>query len=302
VAALLANQGQTPPAAASAFSQKLRAVLDYITPLHLVDPTAATFRPQSCRSLHDIIRYAHEKAIQTMFGLGDIASGSSSRCRKLATDLPLDIYLLDVGGAFVEEGGGETVAPEHLAAPPFLAIWQGLSHPDIDWHSHLHFDWKGFGDMALSGGVASGGAKDFASYAVVSPDYLNLNMRFGFHFTLVDCLCGPEPRANYCQLRFAGGGGDYQGRSLRLTLLNRILLGLGFEVSIRGDLLDARVSSYPARELSTLLSAVGRLLGMTKLLDMVLRAEDIDLYTEQFFKGSGRFAGRSDLSAEAADQ
>jgi pyruvate,water dikinase len=276
----------------SAYGRKLRALLDHITPLHLLDPGDPDFRPQSCRSLHDIIRYAHEKAVQTMFGLGDIACGASSRCRKLATDLPLDIYLLDVGGAFTDGGQGP-VAPETLRSAPFLALWQGLSHPEVDWQSHLHFDWKGFGDMALSGGIASGGAKDFASYAVVGADYLNLNMRFGFHFTLIDCLCGGESRANYCQLRFAGGGGDYQGRSVRIDLLQRILGRLGFEVSVRGDLLDARLIGYPAEELRTLLVEVGRLLGMTKLLDMVVREEEIEQRVEQFFHGAGRFDGPS---------
>jgi len=303
VAALLARKAAANTTVASAFSRKLRSLLDYITPLNLVDPTATTFRPQSCRSLHDIIRYAHEKAVQAMFGLGDIVSGSSSRCRKLATPLPLDIYLLDVGGAFTDGGeGGAAINLEHLKAPPFLSVWQGLSHPEIDWQTHLSFDWKGFGDMALSGGVASGSSKDYASYAILTPDYLNLTMRFGFHFTLVDCLCGAEARANYCQVRFAGGGGDYQGRSTRIILLDRIFRRLGFEVNIRGDLLDARISGYSADQLCVLLAEVGRLLGMTKLLDMVLQAEDIDHYTEQFFIGAGRFAGHADPPADSADQ
>ena len=286
VAGLEADDRQRKDRKNSAYGRRLRSLLDHIAPLHLLDPGAADFRPQSCRSLHDIIRYAHEKAVQTMFGLGDIAGGASSRCRKLATDLPLDIYLLDVGGAFAEDGGGE-VAPETLRSAPFLALWQGLSHPRIDWQSHLHFDWQGFGDMALSGGIASGGSRDFASYAVISPDYLNLNMRFGFHFTLIDCLAGAESRANYCQLRFAGGGGDYRGRSARIVLLQRILVRLGFEASVRGDLLDARLIGAPAQELHRLLVEVGRLLGMTKLMDMVLREEDIDLRVQQFFQGAG---------------
>lgn len=289
VASLLDRQRAIESPTASAFSGKLRQLLDHITPLHLLDPDDPDFRPQSCRSIHDIIRYAHEKAVQTMFGLGDIASGASSRCRKLDTALPLDIYLLDVGGAFEVDSMGD-IAPEQLRAVPFLALWRGLSHPEIDWQSHPHFDWKGFGDMALSGGVASGGAKDFASYAIVSPDYLNLNMRFGFHFTLVDCLCGEESRANYCQLRFAGGGGDSQGRSTRIILISRILRRLGFEVSLRGDLLDARLDGYPAEELAAVLTEAGRLLGMTKLLDMVLREEDVNACAEQFFLGAGRFA------------
>ena len=275
------------------YLHKLRGLLDYITPLHLVDPADSSFRPQSCRSLHDIIRYAHEKAMQTMFGLSDLASGKSSRCRLLDTDLAIDLYLLDVGNGFREPGDGETVAVDRVASRPFLALWQGLSHPDVDWDSHLHFDWKGFSDAALSGGVVSGGSREFASYAIVSGDYCNLNMRFGYHFTLVDCLCGDEARGNYCQLRFAGGGGDYQGRSLRIRLLTLILGRLGFEVSVKADLLDARIGELDRDSLVELLATVGRLLGATKLLDMVLKDEhQLEPFAAQFFAGAGRFTDR----------
>ena len=280
-------------ASADPYLHKLRGLLDYITPLHLVDPADSSFRPQSCRSLHDIIRYAHEKAMQTMFGLSDLASGKSSRCRLLDTDLAIDLYLLDVGNGFREPGDGETVAVDRVASRPFLALWQGLSHPDVDWDSHLHFDWKGFSDAALSGGVVSGGSREFASYAIVSGDYCNLNMRFGYHFTLVDCLCGDEARGNYCQLRFAGGGGDYQGRSLRIRLLTLILGRLGFEVTVKADLLDARIGEMDRDSLVDLLATVGRLLGATKLLDMVLKDEhQLEPFAAQFFAGAGRFTDR----------
>lgn len=267
----------------SPYRRKLRAMLDHITPLHLLDPSDPEFRPQSCRSLHDIIRYCHEKAVQTMFGLGGISGNTSTHCRKLATDLPLDMYLLDVGGAFVGSDP-EAITPHALHAAPFLALWQGLSRPGADWHNHLHFDWKGFSDMTMSGGVSLGVSKEYASYAVVSPDYLNLNMRFGFHFALLDCLCGAASRANYCQLRFAGGGGDYQGKVVRIALLQRILERLDFEVHIRGDLLDARLAGVAAPDLAVVLTQVGRLLGVTKLLDMTLRAEDVDTFVERFFQ------------------
>ncbi len=263
-------------------TDRMRRLLQHITPLHLVNPQSRDFRPSSCRSLHDIIRYCHEMAVQAMFGLGELSSGAAGASRKLATELPLSIYLLDVGGAFLEQDRG-AIAPQQLDAPPLLALWLGLSHPEIDWHSHLHFDWQGFGDMALSGGIADGGDSQFASYAIISPEYLNLNMRFGFHFTLIDCLCATESRANHCQLRFAGGGGGSEGKSRRLHLLQRILTRLGFEVQVQGDLLDARLSGWSQQDLLAVLTDVGRLLGMTKLLDMVLCEEEIDQRVEQFF-------------------
>ncbi|NLX19413.1 MAG: hypothetical protein GXY53_09080 [Desulfobulbus sp.] len=272
----------------SSYRRKLRSMLDYIAPLHLLDPSSPEFRAQSCRSLHDIIRFSHEKAVQIMFGLGSMAGNTSARCRKLLTDVPLDIYLLDVGGAFDQEGR-EDIAPHELHSEPFVALWKGLSHPRVDWHNHMHFDWKGFSDTALSGGISVGVTKEYASYAIVSPDYLNLNMRFGFHFTLLDCLCGEVDRANYCQLRFAGGGGDYEGKVIRIVLLQRILEQLDFEVRVRGDLLDARVQTLAAPELLAVLTQVGYLLGKTKLLDMSMQTEDIEPFVQDFFNEMTNF-------------
>ncbi len=277
------------------YFRKLRAILDFITPLNLVDAGADDFVPSSCRSFHDIIRYTHEQAVQAMFAMGDKVSGRSGRCRKLATDLPLEVYLLDVGGGLCEEvGTRDSVSTREICSVPFLALWKGLTHPGVDWEAHSHFDWKSFDDIALAGGVATTKSGDFASYAIISRDYLNLNMRFGYHFTLVDALCGDDARANYCQLRFAGGGGDYTGKSLRIEFLTAILTRLGLEVSVRADLLDARLADIDAPALCEVLDQLGRLLGASKLMDMVLREGiRVEDYVEQFFKGIYNFAGTS---------
>jgi pyruvate,water dikinase len=275
------------------YFKKLRAILDFITPLRLVDPFAEDFQPSSCRSMHDIIRYTHEQAVQAMFSLGDKVSSRSGKCRRLQTRLPLEVYLLDVGEGICEDAGTEeNIELDELCSVPFIALWQGLSHPGVDWQKHSHFVWKSFDDIALAGGVATKKSGDFASYAIISRDYLNLNMRFGYHFTLVDALCSPDSRANYCQLRFAGGGGDYSGRTSRLEFLVKVLNRLSLETTVRADLLDARVADRTAEELCHTLDMLGRLLGATKLMDMVLKdAGDVGQYVEQFFAGRYDFSG-----------
>ena len=270
------------------YFKKLGAILSFITPLNLLDPRSPEFRPVSCRSLHDIVRYVHERAVQAMFALGDRSSGASSRL--LQTELPLEVHLLDVGGGIRDHGEGP-VSLEQVSSVPFVALWRGLSHPDVDWQTRTHFDWKRFDDLALAGGVATRRGGDYASYAVISKDYLNLNMRFGYHFTLVDTLCAEDARANYCQFRFAGGGGDYLGRSRRIDFLRLILTRLGFEVDVRADLLDARVTAVECGELCHLLDMLGRLLGTTKLMDMVLReGVDVRACVEEFFSGRYTFS------------
>ncbi len=289
VEGLVRDEPEREPGRELPYFRKLGAILSFITPLNLLDPKSPDFRPVSCRSLHDIVRFVHERAVQAMFAIGDRSHGGSSR--KLKTDLPLEVYLLDVGGGIRDQGGQGPVDLEQVCSVPFLALWRGLSHPDVDWRTHAHFDWKSFDDVALAGGIATRKTGDYASYAVIGSDYLNLNMRFGYHFTLVDALCGDDSRANYCQFRFAGGGGDYMGRSRRIDFLRIVLGRLGFEVDVRADLLDGRIAALDCGELCHVLDMLGRLLGTTKLMDMVLReGVDVRACVEEFFAGRYAFS------------
>lgn len=256
------------------YFRRLRGLLGFVTPLNLLDPEAENFVPESCRSLHDIIRFSHEQAVRTMFSLGDRGSGRSKGKRKLISTLSLDVYLIDVGGGLeVKESAGEDIEVNEVSCPPFLALWQGLTHPSVEWGDRSHFDWKSFDEINLAGGFVSKDSSDFASFAVLGKNYVNLNMRFGYHFTLVDAMCDNDAARNYCQFRFAGGGGDFSGRSLRIDFVESILKESGFEVRPRGDLLDARVQHMAAEKLLQKLQMLGRLLGITKLMDMRLKDE-----------------------------
>lgn len=270
------------------YFRRLKSLLKFVTPLKLLDPDSKDFVPESCRSLHDIIRFVHEQAVRTMFSLGEQGSGRSKGKQKLLSDLPLDVFLLDVGGGLAENSRrAKEVHTSEILSRPFMALWQGLTHPSVEWGERAHFDWKSFDDVALAGGVVSKNASEFASFSVLGQNYVNLNIRFGYHFTLVDALCDTDAAKNYCQLRFAGGGGDFSGRSFRIDFVESILTENGFLVTLKGDLLDARIQQIPARELLNVLTVVGRLLGVTKLMDM--RLKDADMVEEeiQSFREAG---------------
>jgi pyruvate,water dikinase len=271
------------------FYRKLRKLLDHITPLHLVDagqgwpsvarardgeratPKAKEFTPESCRSLHDIIRFAHEQGVRTMFSLGDRLGVRSRSRKKLLSELPFAIFIVDVGGGLTSSAAGEEmIKKDQIRSTPFQALWTGLTHPSIQWQERTHFNWKHFGEMTMADGIVRTEAPEFASYAVLGADYVNLNMRFGYHFTLVDCICGEDSSTNYCHFRFAGGGADFSGRLLRLDFIRTLLKDAGFLVESRGDLLDARVSALSSPEMQVHLVTLGRLLGATKLMDMTL--------------------------------
>jgi pyruvate,water dikinase len=64
-------------------------------------------------------------------------------------------------------------------------------------------------------------------------------------------------------------------------------------VNVKADLLDARIGEMDRDSLVELLATVGRLLGATKLLDMVLKDEhQLEPFAAQFFAGAGRFTDR----------
>jgi pyruvate, water dikinase len=279
---LYQSQGRLP------YFRKLRKLLDTITPLHLTDPRAGNFVPEACRSFHDLIRFCHEQAVRTMFSLGDRLGQPARNRKKILSDLPFDIFVVDVGGGLQSTvPAGEAIRIEQIGSVPFLALWAGMTHPSVHWQDLPHFDWRQFSETALADGIARVDSPEYASYAVIGGDYVNLIMRFGYHFTLIDALCGDNDANNYCQFRFAGGGGEFSGRLLRLQLISTLLQQAGFQVETRGDLLDARISTLPAAEMQAPLLTLGRLLGATRLMDMTLHdIDDVHRYIETFLAES----------------
>lgn len=276
------------------FEKKMEYMLKFISALRLTDPDSPEFRPEGCRSLHDIIRFVHETGLKEMFFSTCKTSSKRQGAIRLESELPLQIFLLDVkDGVHAESRNSDAVSMQEIASVPMLAIWNGLTHKGISWSDFDHFDWKSFDAVVMAGGVATKKSAEFASYAVISKHYMNLNMRFGYHFTVVDTLCSIEPLSNYISLRFAGGGGDYQGRQLRLLFLTSILRENGFSVKYTGDLIDARIYQGDIDYLKDKLDLTGRLLGVTRVMDMTLKSEhDVRNYIELFMNGDYSFTAK----------
>ncbi|MEJ2638142.1 MAG: PEP/pyruvate-binding domain-containing protein [Desulfosarcinaceae bacterium] len=291
VDAMLASPcARDAPVIDTPFRRKLAYILTFVATLDLVDPQSASFTPRHCRSFHDIIRFAHEKAVQEMFHISDNRLRKLGSAKKLSTDIPMLFYLLDVGGGLRAGLEAEKEIPiEAVRNRAMRALWRGLSHPDIEWGGWRHFDWEAHDRMVMSGGIASPEAAMFASHAVISDDYMNLNLRFGYHFVIVDALLAAAEQT--VLFRFSGGGADLGQRMLRARFLSRILRRLGFDVSVKSDLIDGQ---YKGRELQTTLGRldmVGRLLGATRLMDMYLKdAGQIDGFVEDFMGGRYHFA------------
>jgi len=280
----------------SPFMQRLKNVIDFVSPLRLIDPASDSFKPDGCRSMHDIIRFCHEKAVQEMFHISDRRIRKIRGSKKLKFDIPMLIYVLDVGGGLSEKTRNQTsVGIDEINSAPLIAMLKGLNHPNIQWGNVLHFDWAEHDKTVMSGGIISPDSAMFASHATVSLDYANLNLKFGYHFVIVDALFDEQTEVNSILFRFNGGGADLSKRMLRAKFLVRILEALDFEVLQKSDLVDAEFTSTDRETAAEKLDMLGRLLGATRLMDMYLKDDAMvdrfvdDFMNEKYHFGKGEF-------------
>lgn len=275
-------------AAESPFRQHVRRMLDSISPLNLIEPRSPGFSQENCRTFHDIIRYAHEKAIEEMF-YTTRESGSSLRgARKLVSDIPVSLYVLDLGeGLGKNVPRGKEIRLSDVVSPSLRALWKGLSHPGIAWPQEVrHMDWGELSRVAEGGGIISLNSQLLASFAITSQEYLNANIRFGYHFAVIDSFCSKDPRKNYVSLRFEGGGGTYDGRRLRILFLSRILEAHGFEVHMERDIIHSQLRTVSDVTVESKLELIGYLLAFTPLKDMELYGiADVETLTTEFERG-----------------
>lgn len=254
---------------------RLAGVMAHIVRLTLTDPASPDFAPEKVRSLHDIVRFVHEKSVSEMFSLVGKGGRGLAGARKLESRLPMTMYVLDLGGGLFDAAQAkDTITPDDVKSVPMWAFWCGLASPDVAWSEALHHvDWEEFD--RVSAGVIAKDSRLLASYAVISGDYMHLMLRFGYHFSVIDSLCGADDKLNYISFRFKGGGGSFEQRLLRLTLIKGILTRFGFSMESRGDLLDARFQRDTERVVQKRLAMLGYLMAATRLMDMSLTEESV---------------------------
>ncbi len=280
------------PIANSPFMRRMSYVISFVSPLSLTDPESDNFNPGGCRSLHDIIRFCHETALGKMFHLSDKRWLKTGGTRKLEMEIPMKFNVLDVGGGIADHAKKKkAIGLKEIASIPMAAVLKGLTHPDIQWGEFSHFNWAEHDRIVMNGGIISADNAMFASYAVLAENYANMNLKFGYHFVLVDAVCGPDVDENQIRFRFSGGGADIDQRLLRADFLVRILTRLEFDVDKKMDLVDAGFVSRDPEETIFHLDMLGRLLGATRLMDMYLKTHDqVEPFVDDFFKGRYHFA------------
>jgi pyruvate,water dikinase len=180
----------------------------------------------------------------------------------------------------------DRVTPDQIESVPMKALWKGLSHPGINWSSAVSLDFRNLMTVMASSAVGEGGLPGGDSFAIVTEDYLNLSVKFGYHYANVDAFCGANAGQNYIALKFGGGVGAYYGKLLRIGFLTGVLKRLGFTVRASGDILEAQVSGWDRTGTEEALDHLGRLLATSRLLDVGIRSQQAaDEFMEAFFRG-----------------
>ena len=267
--------------------RRKRYLLRHITPLNLVDPFRDDFSPEACRTLHDILRFIHERSVGRLIE----AAGFGARSRgavKLDLPIPAGITVIDIGGGLQGGNGQERVVPEQVLSLPLRAVVRGMVHPGA-WRSEaVPLTVNDFVTSMLRAPdlLAESERQTGTNVAVVSQEYMNLSIKFGYHYTLLDSYVSDTPRNNHIYFRFAGGATDLTKRSRRLRVIASILEEQGFSLSARGDMLIARISGIAREETETLLEGMGRLISYTRQLDAVLHDDaDVERCAANFLKG-----------------
>lgn len=252
---------------------RLEALAQLMTPLHLLDPDAPEFAPQHCRSLHDITRFCHEKAVRLMFD--DDAGVGRRMGKQLKAGVKLQYWVVDMGGGFTRTVGGPVVDLSEIASAPMLALWEGMVA--VPWAGPPSSGAAGFMSVvfesAMNPELESTAPTTMAerNFFIIGDRYMILQARYGYHFCTVECLAGEDSHENFVNFQFKGGAADRERRRLRARMLAGLLEGHGFRADVKDDSLFAVAEGFDAAETLRKTRLLGYLLIHSRQVDMIMR-------------------------------
>ncbi|MBI4765171.1 MAG: pyruvate, water dikinase [Deltaproteobacteria bacterium] len=266
----------------------LRRLLKKISTLNITDPQSNEFDPAHCRTFHDIIRFAHEMAVRKIAqGIHPSQLSFIHSLTKLKLPIPLNLTVLDIGGGIKKGISSNEITLDEVECLPLMILLRALIAPGV-WQSQpVDLDFKGF----MSSFSRSPSTEAFSTeklninLAIVSREYLNLNLNLGYHFNLIDGNMSEDRNSNYIYFRFFGGVTETNRRTRRVKLLAQILEINDFAVESKGELITARIKKVEQALMGEKFRLIGRLIGFTRQLDVLLRNEkDIDFFADKFLK------------------
>ena len=276
--------------------RRQKYIMRYIVPLHLVNSLEQEFVPEKCRTVHDLVRFMHEKAVQALVANAEGQSrglrgffGGKTALQRLTLPIPVQLLVIDLGGGLRSNPTGKAAGFEAVTSVPLRAVLAGMLAPGV---------WQNVGvtlrgaDL-LSGMTRaediSGGTAAMENVALAGSVYVNMSLRFGYHFNMLDCYCSDTPRNNHIYFRFVGGAAAITNRSRRIQFMAQVLVEHGFALKAKGDLLVGRLSGLSRQEIEGILDQLGKLIGFTRQLDARLDSDEmVTILARRFLQGDYR--------------
>jgi pyruvate, water dikinase len=273
--------------------QILKSAVQLIQPLNLTDPQSSSFRADQCRTLHDLARFIHEKSYEEMFLLGERVGDLRASGYSLDIFLPIDLYLIDLGGGLKGSPKKGKVKRSQVQSIPLTALLDGMLHEKIPRFGPKSMDFQGFFSIMMRHAVTNPeGERTFQDpcYAIISDNYLNYTARVGYHFSVVDTYCSLAPNKNYISLTFRGGAADLTRRTRRARAITEILKEHGFHVGLMHDVVNARLGKAPREEIVGHLKMIGSLFQFFRQMDAAMISDDsVEQFKEAFLRGDYDF-------------
>ena len=235
------------------------------------------------------MRFVHELCYTEMFRISDRASDAGSVSCQLKAKLPIDLHLIDLGGG-LKDADGPYVYPEQITSAPLAALLSGMLRPEVHVRGPRPIDVGGFlsvmSQHLLEPPTVQAQRFGERSYGIISDKYLNFSSRVGYHYSVIDAYCGETVSKNYITFQFKGGAADEIRRERRVRCIAEILGRLGFVTDVRGDMTQARFQKYAPEEIRDRLDQLGRLLIVTRQMDMLMTSEaSVKTMADNFMAG-----------------
>lgn len=238
------------PSAGKALTPGRARVRDLVCPAIEPSQPEEPADAAACRSLRDIILYAHDAAGQALFATGDgLPDGALSQARPLRGLMPFAPLVLDLGGGLREEPADRPIAPEELASIPLAALWRGLT---------------------ATGPQGEPGTSPRPARVLAARDYVNFTLAGPGPQAGLDAVCGPRARGNYARAVLATPKSEADTGPRVARCLETILQQAGFLVKRRNGHVLAVLTDASEEATAAALTMLGRLLVLLPHLDTLL--------------------------------
>ncbi|MDD2464456.1 MAG: PEP/pyruvate-binding domain-containing protein [Desulfobulbus sp.] len=266
----------------------LGRLLRLISPLHLLDPQGDDFTPSACRTYHDITRFIHEKAVEELIHLSEKQGARYlSAPKRLKTTLPLGLMVIDGGGGTTCAPESSVVKVEQIVCQPLKELLLGLSGLGMWCTEPVAVDLGSFmSSFTRTFSASLARPEDIGrNLVVVLEHYMNINMRLGYHFTIIDAYIADTINDNYIYFRFMGGVTEFIRRSRRAAFIAKVLQQYDFRVEVHGDLVVGRLKKLSQQRMVARMRMLGGLVGYTRQLDARMHNDsDVDHHVQLFLQ------------------